>query len=367
MVIHRDGKYFVEIPEAGLPQKASMPLTKRDPSNPQHFVILGGGPAGLNCAETLRQSGFSGRVTVVTAEDMIPYDRTLLSKALPMIDAKTKVLRPAEFLNDADIEFKLSSRATEVNRVAKRVTLDSGEVLAYDKLCIATGSKARQPTMPGASLKGVHVLRSGADQAAIKEQAAGATSIAILGGSWIATECASSLIGKYKGQKEITLIQSTEHPLERQLGKEIGASLTKEHTDAGVKIVPNERVTQLIGDSDGKVRSVKLTSGRELDADLVIVGYGVTPNTEFLGSSGLKMQADGGIECNPFLQTTDSDIFAAGDIASYPYWVNGKRLRTEHWNVALDQGTYAAFNMMGKLIPYGQVPFFWTRNYNKSI
>lgn len=162
-MIHREGKYFVEIPEAGLPSKASMPLTKRDPNNSQHFVILGGGPAGLNCAETLRQSGFSGRVTVVTSEDLIPYDRTLLSKALPMIDIRSKVLRPAEFLSEAEIDFKLSSKATEVNSVAKRVTLESGEVINYDKLCIATGSKARQPTMPGANLKGIHVLRTGAD------------------------------------------------------------------------------------------------------------------------------------------------------------------------------------------------------------
>ena len=143
--------------------------------------------------------------------------------------------------------------------------------------------------------------------------------------------------------------------------------LASEHTKAGVKIIAKESVTQIIGDSEGNASGLKLASGKVIDANLVIMGCGVTPNTEFLSSSGIKIESDGGLECNPFLQTTNKDIFAAGDIVSYPYWVSGKRLRTEHWNVALDQGTYAAFNMMGKLVPYGQVPFFWTRNYNKSI
>ena len=117
-----------------------MPLTKRDPNNNQHFVIVGGGPAGLNCAETLRQSGFSGQITMISQEEIIPYDRTLLSKALPMVDARKKPLRDADFLSSANIDCKLGSTVTEINRVAKRVTLDSGEVLAYDKLCLATGS-----------------------------------------------------------------------------------------------------------------------------------------------------------------------------------------------------------------------------------
>jgi len=158
-----DGKAYVEVPEVGLPKKASMPLTKRDPNNPQHFIIIGGGPAGLNCAETLRQSGFSGRVTVVSKEDLIPYDRTLISKALPIINARDKPLRPAEFLNEADIDYKLSSVVTEINRTSRKVTLNSGEVLDYDKLCIATGSKVRKMDIPGASLNGVHYLRTSED------------------------------------------------------------------------------------------------------------------------------------------------------------------------------------------------------------
>ena len=104
-----------------------------------------------------------------------------------------------------------------------------------------------------------------------------------------------------------------------------------------------------------------------METDLVIIGSGVKPATGFLSDSGLDMKEDGGLVCNPYLQTSNKDIFAAGDIAHYPYWPTGERVRTEHWIVALDQGTYAAFNMLGKVVPYGQIPFCWTRNYNKSL
>ena len=161
--MEKDGSWFVQIPEGGLPRKVPMPLTKRDPANTQHYVIIGGGPAGLNCAETLRQSGFSGQVTMISKEDMVPYDRTLLSKALPMIDARKKPLRPAEFLASADIDYKLNSSVVSINKTAKKVTLESGEVISYDKLCLATGSKVRKLNIPGANLSGVHYLRTSSD------------------------------------------------------------------------------------------------------------------------------------------------------------------------------------------------------------
>ena len=228
LVIQRDGKWFVEVPEGELQQKATMPLTKRDPENNKHFVIIGGGAAGLNCAETLRQSGFTGQVTVITEEDLIPYDRTLISKALPNIDSRKSPLRSAEFLSQADIDFKMGSAVCGINPTARRVALLNGDVLVYDKLCIATGGKARKPKIPGANLKGVHYLRSSADQEGIKAEAIDAESIVIVGGSFIATECAAALATKYK-QKKIHLIQSTKFPLEKVMGKEIGAMFAKEH------------------------------------------------------------------------------------------------------------------------------------------
>ena len=144
--------------------------------------------------------------------------------------------------------------------------------------------------------------------------------------------------------------------------------MAKQHEGAGVKIHKNEGVKQIIGCSDGYVRGVELNSGVCIDSQLVVIGAGAVPATDFVTEgSGVKKEADGGLICNPFLQTSDPNVFAAGDIVSYPYWPTGKRARTEHWNVALNQGTFAAFNMLGKLIPYGEIPFFWTRNYNQTI
>ena len=120
-------------------------------------------------------------------------------------------------------------------------------------------------------------------------------------------------------------------------------------------------------DEKGSVKSVSLSDGRELEADLVIVGTGVRPATKYLKDTGIEMNRDGGLVCDPFLETSVKDIYAAGDLASYPYWPTGSRTRTEHWAVALDQGTNAAFNMLDKHVPYSTIPFFWTRQYNKSL
>lgn len=154
---------------------------------------------------------------------------------------------------------------------------------------------------------------------------------------------------------------------EPKLGKEIGAMLETEHRKHGVNIHHNARLAEIQGDAEGKVTSITLSDGTTLQADLVILGTGVKPRTDFLKESGLQMAEDGSLIVDPFLQTSNVDIFAAGDNATYSYWPTGQRTRIEHWNNALEMGTSAAFNMLGKLIPYSSIPFFWTRHYNKSI
>ena len=139
------------------------------------------------------------------------------------------------------------------------------------------------------------------------------------------------------------------------------------HEKNGVRFSGGAMTKEILKDDDGKVKGVVLGDGRTLEADMVILATGVRPNTKYLEGSGIELAQDGGIICDPFLETNVKNVFAAGDVASYPYWPTGGRTRTEHWSVALDQGTNAAFNMLDKYVPYNDVPFFWTRHYNKSL
>jgi len=193
-----------------------------------------------------------------------------------------------------------------------------------------------------------------------------ARNIVILGGSFIGSECAAAIKSSLKDQVNVSMVYMEEVPFERALGKDIGAMMAHEHENNGVKLHAKQGLKAFKG-RHGQVDKVVLSDGSEIDADLVIVGFGVRPATDFLKDSGIELRKDGGVVCDPFLQTSHKDIYAAGDICSYPYWPTGTRTRTEHWIVALDQGSFAAFNMLGKLQPYGSLPFFWTRHYNKSL
>ena len=210
------------------------------------------------------------------------------------------------------------------------------------------------------------VLRSALDQEEIKKRAATAKHVVILGGGFIGSESASGLKLKYKDAQDVNLIYMENFPMERVLGAEIGAYLASEHAKNGVKLHPGRRVAEIKGNGT-TATTVVLDNGTELTADLILVGAGVLPATKFLQGSGITMDQMGGVVVDPYLQTNVKDVFAAGDIASYPYWVTGKHHRVEHYLSAMDQGSFAAFNMLGKLVPFGNIPFYWTRHYNKSI
>lgn len=139
-----------------------------------------------------------------------------------------------------------------------------------------------------------------------------------------------------------------------------------EHEKNGVKMHLGRKFTEIKGSGD-QAQSVVLDDGTEIEADLILVGTGVLPATKFLEGSGIKLDQWGGVLCDPFLQTSVKDVYAAGDVASYPYWSTGRRQRIEHYMTSMDQGSYSAFNMLGKMIPFGNVPFYWTRNYNKTV
>ena len=171
---------------------------------------------------------------------------------------------------------------------------------------------------------------------------------------------------KYKDEQEVHLIYLENTLLVNQLGNDLGKGVENEHKTNGVVLHPQRLAVEFRG-TNGAVSSIVLDDGTVLEADLVIVGVGVLPATKFLSGSGIELDQRGGVLVDPFLQTTVKDVYAAGDIATFPYWVNGKQTRIEHYNVAMDQGSHVAFNMLGKMVPFGNIPFFWTRHYNKTI
>ena len=211
-------------------------------------MIIGGGAAGLNAAETLRQSGYTGQITLICREASIPYDRTLITKALAVGDSSKWSLRPEEYLKNADIEYKLKSSAFNINTEKSEVVLTSGEHIHYDKLLIATGSTVVKPDIPGINSKGVHIVRTNLDQTNIKEAAKTSKKIVVIGASFIGSESASCLANK---EREVHLIFSSEYPLEKVLGKEVGKLMKAEHEANGVKLHSGVRAVGINSNSDG--------------------------------------------------------------------------------------------------------------------
>ena len=230
-IIEKSGKFYVEIPAGGLPKPSPVAMTKRDPANTQNFVIIGGGAAGLNAAETLRQSGYTGQITMVSNENILPYDRTLITKALTKGDADKWTLRPADYLANADIDVRLNSSVKNVNTGNMTVALESGESIAYDKLLIATGSSNIKPNICGIDSHNVHFIRSNKDQATLKQKCQDAKNIVVIGSGFIGCETASCLGLEYAkdGHKNVHLVSGSQYPLQHSLGKEIGQVYKSQH------------------------------------------------------------------------------------------------------------------------------------------
>lgn len=367
-VVTEKGRVFALVPEV-LKQSVGLPLTKRDPNDKRNFVIIGAGPAGLTCAETLRQSGYGGEITLINGDDMLPYDRTKLTKALPTGNPETFVLRDEQFFKDADIRV-VKDKVYSIHTDQKKIAMVRGKPISYDKVLIATGGTPRKPEIPGADAKHVYYLRSAKDALQIQERAKGvSTAIVVVGGGFIGSESAASLAMQYKQQCDVHLVTSLANPLERLFGKEVGEMMSWKHEQEGVKLHVQSGVREILRDDAGNVSGVVLTDGTRITCGMVIIGAGITPATAFLSrtENDIKLDEHGAVICDPFLQSSNRDIFAAGDVASFPFWQTGKRIRVDHWINAQDTGSYAAFNMLGKFIPFGNTPVFWGRHYNKTI
>ena len=354
-------RVIVALPDEPVDRRAPLMARHDARQDERTFVILGGGAAGYMAAQTLREDGFQGRVLMITREDRLPYDRPNLSKDYLQGHAEPEwmPLRPDEFFTDYDIEVMRGKDASRIDAATRAIGFSDGSSLTYDALLVATGGAPRKLPFQPDDLANVFLLRSFADADAIIEAAAQGARAVVIGASFIGMEAASSLTER---KCSVTIVAPDTVPFQKTLGAEIGALFQRLHESHGVKFKLGANVSRFEG--VGKVEAVVLENGERLEADLVVVGVGVKPATDFLRGVGLS--DDGGVIVDEHLRAADG-LYAAGDIANFPSALTGERQRIEHWRTALQQGRIAAHNMAGEAISYDSVPFFWTRQFDAGL
>jgi 3-phenylpropionate/trans-cinnamate dioxygenase ferredoxin reductase component len=327
------------------------------------FIIVGGGLAGAIAAQTLREEGFDGRITLLGEEPHRPYERPPLSKDYLQgkADRDSIFAHPEPWYPDHAVELRLGTAVTSLEPGARTVTTATGVQLGYDKLLLTTGSTPRRLTVAGADLDGVHYLRSVDDSERIKAGFAQAHRVAIIGAGWIGLETAAA--ARHAGL-DVTLLEHAELPLLRVLGPETAPIFADLHRDHGVHLRCQVAVAELTG-RKGAVTGVILSDGSRIDADMVLVGVGITPNTQLAAEAGLEV--DNGIIVDEHLRTSDLNIFAAGDVANAYNPRLDRHIRVEHWANARRQGATAGKAMLGQDAVDARPSYFFSDQYDLSM
>lgn len=347
----RDGKAFAR-------HKKDMPTLPKLPGQPGRIVIVGGGAAGFSAAEMLRRQGFDGSLVMLSDDDAPPVDRPNLSKDYLAGTAPEDwvPLRPAEFYKEAAIDLRLRATVNEIDTRAREIRVDGGGTVAYDRLLLATGAEPVRLDLPGAQLPHVLTLRTLADCRAIIGRAQGARRAVVVGAGFIGLEVAASM--RSRGI-EVHVVAPDSRPMERILGPQLANLIRGLHEEHGVVFHLQNKPAAIDGEH------VTLQDGSRIAADLVIVGIGVRPRVGLAERAGLAV--DRGVHVDRYLQTSVSQIYAAGDIARWPDRHSGEAIRVEHWVVAERQGQVAALNMLGQRHEFDAVPFFWSQHYDVPI
>ncbi len=327
------------------------------------YVIAGAGLAGAKAAETLRAEGFDGPVVLIGDETERPYERPSLSKEYLQgkAERETIFVHPQAWYADNKVELRLGSPVTGIDRAAHEVTLADGSRVGYAKLLLATGSAPRRLTVPGADADGVLYLRRVGDSDQIRTAFQTASRVAVIGAGWIGLEATAA--ARAAGA-EVTVLEAAELPLLRVLGREVAQVFADLHRQHGVDLRFGVQVEE-ISVTGGRASGVRLADGSQVDADVVIVGVGITPNSQLAEAAGLE--TGNGITVDAGLKSSDPDIFAAGDVACAFHPLFGRHLRVEHWANALNQPQAAARSMLGQDVSYDRVPYFYTDQYDLGM
>jgi 3-phenylpropionate/trans-cinnamate dioxygenase ferredoxin reductase component len=327
------------------------------------YVIVGASLGGARAAETLRAEGFDGSVVLIGAEAELPYERPPLSKDYLLGKSpRAKIfVHPEDWYREHDVDLRLGVAVTDIDRAAHRVTAVDGSTHPYRKLLLATGSAPRRLPVRGEDLDGVVYLRTAGDSDRIKAALETASRVVVIGAGWIGLETAAA---SRAAGAAVTVLEAAELPLLRVLGPEVARVFADLHRDHGVDLRFEVGVAEITG-AAGRADGVRLTDGTRVDADLIIVGIGITPNTQLAEAAAL--QVSNGVVVGADLRTNDPDIYAAGDVASAFHPLLGRHIRVEHWANAVNQPPAAARSMLGQQVSYDRIPYFFTDQYDLGM
>jgi 3-phenylpropionate/trans-cinnamate dioxygenase ferredoxin reductase component len=326
-------------------------------------VIVGASLAGAKAAETLREEGFGGPIVLIGDEDERPYERPSLSKdyLLGKAERETIYVHPPTWYADHGVDLRLGALVAAVEPAAREVMLADGSRIGYAKLLLATGSAPRRLPLPGADAEGVLYLRKVADSDRIRAALQTATRVVVIGAGWIGLEttAAARLAGA-----EVTVLEAAELPLLRVLGREVAQVFAGLHREHGADLRFGVQVAEITGTA-GRADGVRLADGTHIPADAIVVGIGITPNSQLAEAAGLEV--GNGIVVDAGLRSSDPDIYAAGDVANAYHPLLGRHIRVEHWANALNQPQAAARAMLGQDVAYDLVPYFYTDQYDLGM
>ena len=326
------------------------------------YVIVGGSLAGATAAATLRDEGADGSVTLIGAERESPYERPPLSKAYlrDEVPFEKSLVRPAAFYAEHRIETLSGVRATRIDASARVVELEDLRRVPFDVLLIATGGRNRRLSIPGSELDGIYSLRTIDDADRIKAEMRAERRVVVVGMGFIGSEVAASL--RAKGL-DVVAIEPGKTPLFRVLGEAVGQRIADLHRTHGVRTIFEDTVAAFEGSQ--RVTRVITRSGLSLECDFVVAGIGVEPVVDLLEGTGVEV--NNGVVVDQYCQTSVPGIYAAGDVANHYHPVFDRQIRVEHWHNAIKQGAAAARNMLGRAVPYDEIPWFWSDQYDANL
>jgi 3-phenylpropionate/trans-cinnamate dioxygenase ferredoxin reductase subunit len=319
------------------------------------FLLIGGGMASAYCGSELRRGGADGSVVIVSREDEPPYERPPLTKEYLRGESSRAdaYVNPPEWYEENEVELLSRTSVMSLDPRERLAKLQGGEEVRFGKALIATGARVNILHVDGAQLDGIHYMRVFGNSDEIREEAEAAERVVLVGCGYIGTEVAASLTAR---GKQCAIVMMEEAALSRSFGVAVGRHFHELLEEKGVEIHPDSELGAFVG--DGRVSGVRTADGHVVEGDLVVVGAGVHADTMLAERAGIEV--GNGVTCDRRLETSVEGIFAAGDCCSFDSAVHGRRLRVEHWDVALNQGRYAGKAMLGTDEPYREVPYFFS-------